>query len=244
MTLLQRLRRRPMPAGLVRALLPALPGLLLLVVLAPALAQLFAGPRDLYALSADELEGAYVGAQIDTIWDWYADTVSTASDGSQRIVAREYLVPLADGQTFIGVRVSAARIATGDHVLEQTALWRSDPDGYLWDGIQLPVRGTVRPMDEQTRELYYGYLADVYGLTGEELDRFPPLVLVDGQLNGLDGSAILLLGTAVLILFSLAGVRLARALNGEEPRQSPLCCGACPRPGEPSDGTPPPSGSL
>ena len=211
-------RRRRLLPGLLAALLPAL---VLGAALAPALWQLVQGPRDLYALDPAELEGCYAAAHIDTIWDWYADTVVTGADGQSRTVAREYLVPLGDGRTFIGVEVPARQIADGDRVVEQTALWRSDPEGYLWDGSQLTVRGTLCPMDEETRRLYYGFLQDRYGLSEAELAPFLPLVLKQGQVGGLAGPVLGLLGAVELLLLAVVGIRLAAARRSAADRYSP-----------------------
>lgn len=200
-------------AALVRAALTALPGLLLLAWIAPAVGMLLQGPRDLYGLTPAELEGSYAAANLDTIWDWYAESVSTAADGSTRVTAREYLVPLSDGKTFLGVRVPAARMDRAEEVLRQTGLWRSDPDHYFWDGSYLTVRGSIRPMDEETRALYYDLLTGYYGLEEADLENFPPLVLVDGTVDGLNGSTLTLLGLAGLFLVGLAGVQAARALG-------------------------------
>lgn len=200
-------------AALVRAALTALPGLLLLAWIAPAVGMLLQGPRDLYGLTPAELEGSYAAANLDTIWDWYAESVSTAADGSTRVTAREYLVPLSDGKTFLGVRVPAARMDRAEAVLRQTGLWRSDPDNYFWDGSYLTVRGSIRPMDQETRALYYDLLTGYYGLEEANLENFLPLVLVDGTVDGLNGSTLTLLGLAGLFLVGLAGVQAARALG-------------------------------
>lgn len=225
MKLLRRLRRKGMPAKLIQALLLALPGLLLAAGLWPALWVLLRGPRDLYALNPDEVEGVYAAAQIDTIYDWYADTVTTAADGTEELVAREYLVPLRDGRTFIGVEVPAELIPTGDHVLEQTMLWQQDPDSYFWDGTYMEVRGEIRPMDGETRDMYYDLLQTYYGVSGTELNNFRPLVLVQGELYGMDGDSITLLGLAALVFLVLAAVRLGQALAGSGGRQITRYCG-------------------
>lgn len=211
MELLKRLRRRVFLARLPGILAVLLPALVLGAVLAPALGQLVQGPQDLYSLDPAALEGRYAAANIDTIWDWYADTVVTGKNGQSRTVAREYLVPLGDGRSFIGVEVPAEQIAAGDRVLEQTALWRSSPETYLWDGSQLTVRGTLCPMDEETRRLYYGRLRDYYGLSEAELEPFLPLVLKQGQVGGLEEPVFVLLGVVELCLLAAAVLQAAAA---------------------------------
>ena len=232
MDTLRYMRRRILCARIPVLLLTLLPALGLAAAVMPALWQLVQGPQDLYAMTPSELEGAYAAAEIDTIWDWYADTVVTDAIGGETVTAREYLVPLSDGRTFIGVQVPARMIPAADRVLEQTGLWRSNPAAYLWDGSSLTVRGGVRPMDEETRELYYDYLQQVYGLSGEELDNFLPLVLVQGKVRGMDGGTILLLGLGAIAFFALTGVNLSWALRDARLQQITDYCRNRPYPEE------------
>lgn len=210
MKLLNRLRRRAFLAGLPGVLPALLPALVLGMILTPCLWQLVRGPQDLYDLPPSELKGAYVAANIDTIWDWYADTVAAGADGRDTVTARCYLVPLGDGKTFMGIMVPAGQIAAGDQVLEQTRRWRSDPDAYMWDGSWLPVRGSILPMNARTREVYYHFLQQNYGLTEEDLEHFLPLVLVQGQVNGLSTRVLVLMGGAELLLLGVTCLLLAR----------------------------------
>lgn len=232
MKLLQRLRRRILLARLPGILFTLLLGLALVAVVAPVLWRLAWGPKDLYAMTADELYGSYAAANIDTIWDWYADTVGTGPSGTETVTAREYLVPLADGKTFIGVVVPARLIPDGDRVMEATSLWRSDPDNYFWDGSSLTVRGSIRPMDEDTKLLYYNYLKEYYGVTGDDLENFLPLVLVHGQVDGLNGPEIVLLGLAAILFLFLSAVQVSRALRAMLELQVGLYCESCPYPEE------------
>ena len=81
MDTLRYMRRRILCARIPVLLLTLLPALGLAAAVMPALWQLVQGPRDLYAMTPSELEGAYAAAEIDTIWDWYADTVVTDAIG-------------------------------------------------------------------------------------------------------------------------------------------------------------------
>lgn len=210
MNLLKHLRRQVVAARLP-GILPALAvALALTAAVAPALWQLLRGPRDLYALAPAELNGSYAAAHIDTIWDWYADTVATDRNGREIVTSREYLVPLADGKTFIGVEVPARLIDAGDQVMEETNRWRADPENYFWNGSSLTVRGSIRPMDEETAALYYSFLQEYYGLSDQELDNFLPLVLVQGRVNGMDGATLLLLGLAAIAFLVLTGALISR----------------------------------
>lgn len=230
MELLEHLRRRILLARLPGILLTLLPGLALVAAVAPALWQLALGPRDLYAMTPEELNGSYAAAHIDAIWDWYADTVAAGRKGGETVTSREYLVPLSDGRTFIGVQVPASLIPEGEQVLEETRRWRSNPDSYLWDGSSMTVRGTIRPMDEETRTLYDSFLKEYYDLTPEEMDNFLPLVLVHGEVEGLNGAELLLLGLGAITFLALGAVQCSRALKASFLLQIDRYCAACPSP--------------
>ena len=55
----------------------------------------FRGPQQLTELSVDQLSGAYVEAEINGIYDWYAQDVES-SGNEDTIVAREYLIPVGE----------------------------------------------------------------------------------------------------------------------------------------------------
>lgn len=232
MKLLEHLRLRVLLARLPGILLTLLPGLALVAAVAPALWQLVLGPRDLYAMTPEELNGSYAAAHIDAIWDWYADTVAAGRKGGETVTSREYLVPLSDGRTFIGVQVPASLIPDGDQVLEETQRWRSDPDSYLWDGSSMTVRGTIRPMDEETMTLYYSFLKEYYGLTQENMVNFLPLVLVHGEVNGFNGAELLLLGLGAIAFLALAAALCSRALGAALFVQIDRYCATRPYPEE------------
>ena len=67
----------------------------LLVLWLPDLFLYMKGPAQLSDLTVDELSGAYVEAHIEGIYDWYAQDVET-SGSSEKIVAREYLIPVGE----------------------------------------------------------------------------------------------------------------------------------------------------
>ena len=223
------MKRKTLPGKLLLAVILLIPTCLFVGVFWSSARFLVQGPADLYALDARDLDGAYARADITTIYDWYADTVSEDEDG-QEVVAREYLVPVGDGSIFIGVQVDADKIGAGDAVLQQTWLWQEDPDNYVWDGSMLTVEGSIRPMDAETSALYYELLTEYYGMSGDELDAFLPLVLVDGDIDGIDGGGLLALGIVGSVLLVGALILVVRALTGSYQAGIRRYCAAQPDP--------------
>lgn len=129
-----------------------------------------------------------------------------------------------------GVQVDADKIDAGDAVMQETWAWQSDPDNYTWNGATLTVRGSIRPMDYETSSLYYSMLEEYYGLSGEDLDIFLPLVLVDGDIDGIDGGGLLALGILFAVFLVCALVPILRALTGSYQSGIRRYCAAEPDP--------------
>ena len=80
----RQLQRSVRRKKLVRAAVFFALALLLLALFAPGLAAMVRGPADLYAADIDGLEGRYVAARVDIIYDWYAETVRRDSTGAEQ----------------------------------------------------------------------------------------------------------------------------------------------------------------
>lgn len=227
--MLEQLKRKTMPGKLAAAVVWLVLGVLLAAYLWPSLHLMIQGPRDLYSLTVDQLEGAYVSADIQVIYDWYAETVQQhGSDPNTTTLSREYLVPTADGH-ILGVQVPASMIPTAESVMEDTYVWLTDPD-YVWNGEVLPVCGTVEVMDDETQDLYYSLLAD-YGVTGsEELASFQPLLLIHGQVGALNQGLLWMLSAADIAILVAGVVLFVFALTGHYQKPIVRYCAAQPDP--------------
>lgn len=107
------------------------------------------------------LEGSYLSADVDTLIDYYAETVKSESGRPDKTTSREYLMPIntEDMTVYIGLEVPSGSITMADAVVEDTMDMLSDEDGsYQWSGAYVSVSGTVRRMDEETEQLYRNYI--------------------------------------------------------------------------------------
>lgn len=228
--MLEQLKRKTMPGKLALAAVWLVLSVVLAAYIWPSLYLLIRGPQDLYSLTTDQLDGAYVSADIQVVYDWYAETVQQyGSDPDTTTLSREYLVPTADGY-ILGVQVPASMIPTAESVMEDTYVWLTDPN-YTWNGEVLPVCGTVEVMDDETQDLYYSLLTDSYGLTSEEdLAPFQPLLLIHGQVGALKQDTLLMFGVADIVLLVIGVVRLVFALTGHYQKPIVRYCNAQPDP--------------
>lgn len=224
--MLQQLKKKIMPSKLIPALVLLVGVLALTVYLLPSIRLLLQGPQPLYDLSVSELEGAYVEADVDMLIDWYAETVQSKSGSPDKTTHREYLMPVLDG--IIGLEVPAVKMSDAEAVMEATNEWMGN-EFYEWDGSLVSVVGTVQRMDEETEGYYYEIL-EAYGMTDEDRDYCPPLVLRYGSVGRLDPGMhnVLLIVDGVLLLLAL--VFLIQALTGSSLKQVRAYCAALPDP--------------
>ena len=212
----RQLQRSVRRKKLVRAAVFFALALLLLALFAPGLAAMVRGPADLYAADIDGLEGRYVAARVDIIYDWYAETVRRDSTGAEQTVRRNYIIPVGSSQ-FMGLDVDTARLGEAQAVLASTAAVMEGRAESL-DGSAVVVRGTIRRMDAQEQE-FYRSVANYGSLTADDQARFLPLVLVCGQVGNYTEQA-LQLGVLAAALLALAGLAAAGA-GRDQPRPGP-----------------------
>lgn len=176
-------------------------------------AALVQGPQDLYTLDVASLEGRYVAARVDIIYDWYAESVRRG-DETETPVRREYIIPVGSF-SFMGMEVPSDRFDEADAVLDSTL---ADYQGYGGDGSELTVRGTIRQMDARTLDYYY-QVVGYDDLSEADRQRFLPLVLVADEVAGYPVSS-LTTGALALAAFTLPSLLLVlSALFGKGPRQ-------------------------
>lgn len=210
--MLEELKRKIQRSKLIWAAVFLAAGLGLAVYLLPTITGLILGPKDLYSLTASELEGAYVTADINTILNWYVETVESRSGQRDRTTAREYLFPTAD--SYIGLKVPAAMIQEANAVMYDTQAWLGDRTGsYVSDGSHLQVTGTIHRMDKETQG-YYDELLGYYFSDAQRETLCYPLVLECNAVGRTPANLhwLALLGMGACLLIGLWF--LIRSLNG------------------------------
>lgn len=131
------------------------------------------GPKDLYSLRADELEGKYVEAEIWYIYDWFAYTESTdSSTNRSSITEKKYIILTEDA--VLGMSLPSSMIKEADKVLE-------DSDDYYYGYTDeltrsITVKGTIQKMDSKSLEFFYEYF-DYENLDEEDQELIVPLML-------------------------------------------------------------------
>ena len=188
--MLQTLKQKSLKSQLPVLLILGVATVALLVVVAPFFLALLTGPHPFDPYECDDvtaLEGQYVAADLDTLFDYYAETVQSQSSGRDKTVSREYILPIYttdDDVYYVGVEVKTNKMADAEAVLDDTIRLLNDEDGsYEWDGSLLSVRGTFCEMDDETKDLYADYI-DCMEISDEDAAHFLPLVLKDGNIAG------------------------------------------------------------
>ena len=137
------------------------------VVFGSGIVKMLAGPAYFDPLDDHEdilsLQGQYITMDVDTLIDYYAETVRSESGKRDEVSAREYIMPIntPDATIYIGLEVPASKIDDAEAVVDDTARMLDDEDGnYEWDGSYVTVRGTLKRMDDETKQLWEDYFID------------------------------------------------------------------------------------
>lgn len=194
----------------------------------PGLIQLVQGPTYFEPLEDNDLaalQGRYVEADIDTLIDYYAETVTSESGKRDQIKSRDYVLPIntPDQTVYIGVEIPKSKLDDAEAVVADTERFLNDGDDYTWDGSYVSVRGTLQPMDAETEALFRNYFYDA-GITDAEISladdsAFRPLVIVDGKVNGDEPATIIFMGAVALVMILGAVWTLVSSLTGGYQKQ-------------------------
>ena len=184
------------------------------VVFGPGIVKMLAGPAYFEPLDDHEdilsLQGQYITMDVDTLIDYYAETVSSESGKRDEVSAREYIMPIntPDATIYIGLEVPASKIDDAEAVVDDTARMLDDEDGsYEWDGSYVTVRGTLKRMDDETKQLWEDYFIDA-GFSYDDIGledgcTFLPLVLTDDEIDGSDTFVLGFMGIVMLLVLAL-----------------------------------------
>ncbi len=222
--MLQSLKQKTLVGKLWAIIVLAVAAIFIGVVFGPGIAKMIAGPTHFTPLDDHDvlsLQGQYLEADIDTLIDYYAETVRSESGKRDEVSAREYIMPIntPDATVYIGVEVPASKIDDAEAVVADTERLIDDEDGsYEWDGSYVSVRGTLQPMDDETRQLWEDYFIDA-GFSYDDIGLFDdctalPLVLTDGEIDGQDTFVYSFMGVIGVLLVVLAIWFVVHSLTG------------------------------
>lgn len=222
--MLQSLKQKTLVGKLWAIIVLAVAAIFIGVVFGPGIAKMIAGPTDFAPLDDHDvlsLQGQYLEADIDTLIDYYAETVVSESGRPDKVSAREYIMPVntPDATVYIGVEVPKPKISDAEAVVADTERLIDDEDGsYEWDGSYVSVRGTLQPMDDETRQLWEDYFIDA-GFSYDDIGLFDdctalPLVLTDGEIDGQDTFVYGFMGVIGVLLVVLAIWFVVHSLTG------------------------------
>lgn len=222
--MLQSLKQKTLVGKLWAIIVLAVAAIFIGVVFGPGIAKIIAGPTYFAPLDDHDvlsLQGQYLEADIDTLIDYYAETVVSESGRPDKVSAREYIMPVntPDATVYIGVEVPKPKISDAEAVVADTERLIDDEDGsYEWDGSYVSVRGTLQPMDDETRQLWEDYFIDA-GFSYDDIGLFDdctalPLVLTDGEIDGQDTFVYGFMGVIGVLLVVLAIWFVVHSLTG------------------------------
>lgn len=167
------------------------------------LPQTFA-PKTLTDLPVDELEGSFVQADIDYLYDYYMYSEQTRNNVSTgTITSMEYLIDC--GEYYMGLRVPQGLVKDTREMLKRCQ--QGDMSSVF------KVRGMVMPMDG-TRLRYYKEALNYDNMPPAQQEKFLLLYIDADQIGGHDIKIVWTLFVVSLVLLVWGIVRLAKAAGG------------------------------
>lgn len=180
--------------------------IILLAVFGSSFLKLVQGPVDLYSLSIDELEGAYVEADVNAILDTFAEFTETDKYDNETIIKEYYIIPVGEAEYFgMGVRKSDfdKAVQISDETLEYLMGERSELTS------SMHVKGTIKKMDEELSGYFYEWFEESNFLehsSTEELERYALAYVMEPDEIGLFEESLVymvLVVCVVLLIFMI-----------------------------------------
>lgn len=177
----------------------------------PSALKQITGGKDFNELdyTADDLDGTYVSGTLYYIYDWYCQDRGT--DGGQ-VEAREYIID-AGSDYYMGFRVDSAHFDEAEELMNVSYDWS---EGNASDdelaAATYEVKGTIRAMPEESRELwdeYWAYYED------DELTAMTiPYYLELNYVGGTSPQALLIARIGALIAIFFLVFPLVKVFTG------------------------------
>ncbi len=168
----------------------------------------FRGPQQLSELSVDQLSGAYVEAEINGIYDWYAQDVES-SGNEDTIVAREYLIPVGEYE-YMSLYMPQKYLEEADALMDQTQSYLMDPTSEITGSMT--VTGTILPMEEESLQYYHEYL-EYDDMDAELQELFLPLYLRVDYVNTTPVNTLFFLVIAGVIFLAVAVILIVLTMT-------------------------------
>lgn len=163
---------------------------------------LFVQPADLYSLSADQLKGAYVTAEIPFIYGSYAYTEEYQNNISTgKILSTEYVID-ANATQLMGLELGEKSVSAGDKLLEDSMAYFYGEAAQL--GESIVVTGTVFAMPSDSLN-YYHEMIGYDSMSSADQALYLPLYLREGYMGrtSRSTSATVLLCSCLCVIISV-----------------------------------------
>lgn len=212
--MLKKLNAKALRSNLILSIALILIGAVILALSLPGIAGAAKGAEDAGTLHAPQMEGRYIEAEINFIWEPFA-YVGDSEEDMEEVLYMVAIHPLESMDDFaaaeyIGLSVSGSLIKQTEALYERTnTAWES------WDaadlGESVVIRGVVEAMDSEEQDFFEDLLVE----SGMEEANALPLILRAGTVPGGQtgfGSVVMTLFGAALLVW--AAVLLVRTFSG------------------------------
>lgn len=185
-----------------------------MVLAMPSTIMLIQGPQDLdtfdYSQIAEEdFKQAYVEGTIYGIYDYYCDETTNG-----KLSAREYVIDGGD-YYYMGLRVKKSDMEPAEALLDASLDYLDGvDDGTALTAAQYRVKGTIKPMDDESRRIFKEYL-DWNNMDEAERESFLFYYLEVNTIGNYDLVSVILFGIMAAVFFLLAILFIVWSFTGK-----------------------------
>lgn len=191
--------------------------LLLLAVVGTSLMKFIQGPQDLYSLSVDELDGAYVEADIGFIIDVFAEYTEERASGATSTQKEYYIIPIGESE-YMGLGVERVDTGKASQIADETYDYITGAADEIVNTMH--VKGTIQKMEPELSGFYYEWFEETGFLDSEEVNKMALSYVLEPERVGLfENSTFFALLATGGILFVIMAVFLIRGLTGSSMSQ-------------------------
>lgn len=147
---------------------------ILLAVTGNSLLKMIQGPVDLYSLSAKDLKGSYVDAELYAIVDLFAEYTEKSKSGIETVTQQYFIIPVGESE-YIGVMVPQRDLTMANRICDETFEYVMGDRAELT--TTMPVRGTINKMKDEVEKYFYEWFEESQFLGTDDVEEIKQYAL-------------------------------------------------------------------
>jgi hypothetical protein len=184
---------------------------IILISFGPSYMKLIEGPKDLSALSIEEMPGAYVKGELYYIFDQFAYYYNENDDGTEDITDQYYFILIGEDK-LMGLHVKTDDFEIANQIFNESYDFDYGQREELTTSWQL--KGTINKMEGEVLEFFQSYFVEA-GVDAGEVENYSiPYVLEVDYVGSFDSFAVYASLAVFILLLAYVIITLVKGAAG------------------------------